>query len=144
MLGEELVDVALDDAGLAAAELPHHQHLEDVLRPVDQLPAHAEVRCGDDTEGTGAGHLHCRAAAHSRSQACSDHKLISVSNITHYRHSQCRLGHTFTHLCLKILNNLQQILNRYNSFYIISSKKREGVFSLSFEDFHSADFEYRM
>ena len=49
MLGEELVDVSLDDAGLAAAELPHHQHLEDVLRPVDELAAHGEVRCCDDT-----------------------------------------------------------------------------------------------
>ena len=31
MLREELVDVSLDDAGLAAAEFPHHENLEDVL-----------------------------------------------------------------------------------------------------------------
>ena len=32
VLGEELMDVSLDDAGLPAAQLPNHQHLEDVLR----------------------------------------------------------------------------------------------------------------
>lgn len=31
VLGEELVDVALDNAGFAHAQLPDHQHLEEVL-----------------------------------------------------------------------------------------------------------------
>ena len=32
VLREELVNVSLDNAGLAAAQLPHNQHLEDILR----------------------------------------------------------------------------------------------------------------
>ena len=33
MLCEELVDISLDDAGLAASQLPDHQDLEDVFSP---------------------------------------------------------------------------------------------------------------
>lgn len=38
MLGEELVHVPLDDAGLAHTQLPDHQHLEEVLPALGHRP----------------------------------------------------------------------------------------------------------
>ena len=51
VLGEELVDVALDDAGLPTAQFPDHQHLEYVLcicsrqsHPADSFESSQMVR----------------------------------------------------------------------------------------------------
>ena len=41
MLGEELVDISLDDAGLATPQLPDDEDLEDVLGPPGLAAHHA-------------------------------------------------------------------------------------------------------
>ena len=67
MLREELVDVSLDDAGLAAAEFPHHEHLEDVLRVV---------------AGRGGGHVSvCSGSCLSLPSLSLDHSDKTYSRV---------------------------------------------------------------